>query len=54
MMVNLRGEKSRSSPDNGLGLALVKAIANMHGASIFVWNNDPGTIIEVRFPKEEI
>lgn len=46
-----RGEKSRSSPGNGLGLALVKAIADMHEASVAVSNNDPGTVFEVKFPK---
>lgn len=41
-----RGEKSRSSP----GLALVKAIAEMHGASIHIYENRPGTAFEIRFP----
>ncbi len=46
-----RGEKSRNSPGNGLGLALVKAIADMHGASVSVTDNHPGIIFEISFPK---
>lgn len=44
-----RSEKSRNSPGNGLGLALVKAIADMHDASIDVSGNAPGTTFEIRF-----
>ncbi|MHA6325836.1 sensor histidine kinase [Roseivivax sp. CAU 1753] len=44
-----RGEKSRNSPGNGLGLALVKAIADMHDASVSVSDNAPGTVFEIRF-----
>lgn len=44
-----RGEKSRNSLGNGLGLALVKAIADMHDASVSVWDNDPGIVFEIRF-----
>jgi signal transduction histidine kinase len=46
-----RGEKSRNSPGNGLGLALVKAIADMHDASLSVSDNAPGAVFEVCFPK---
>lgn len=45
-----RGEKSRNSSGNGLGLALVKAIANMHEGSVSVWDNKPGSVFEVLFP----
>ncbi|MFG6518880.1 ATP-binding protein [Sulfitobacter sp. 1A13368] len=44
-----RGEKSRNSPGNGLGLALVKAICDLHGAEIIVSDNDPGTSFEIKF-----
>jgi signal transduction histidine kinase len=44
-----RGEKSRNSPGNGLGLALAKAICDLHGAEITVSHNDPGTSFEIRF-----
>ena len=45
-----RGEKSRNSPGNGLGLALVKAIAEMHGASVSISDNKPGTCFKIVFP----
>lgn len=44
-----RGEKSRNSPGNGLGLALAKAICDLHGAEITVSENDPGTTFEINF-----
>ncbi|MGC4027905.1 MAG: ATP-binding protein [Steroidobacteraceae bacterium] len=37
-----RGAASRSTPGNGLGLALVAAIANLHQASIELADNHPG------------
>lgn len=46
-----RAEESRNSPGNGLGLALVKAIAEIHGAKIKIDSNDPGTKFSVTFPK---
>lgn len=45
-----RGEKSRSSPGNGLGLTLARAIADLHGASLSVSNSNPGAVFEIRFP----
>lgn len=45
-----RGEVSRGGSGNGLGLALVKAIAEMHDASIRVLDNHPGVVFEIRFP----
>jgi len=44
-----RLETSRTTPGNGLGLALVKAVADLHGASISVIDNCPGIIFEIRF-----
>lgn len=43
-----RAERSRHRPGNGLGLSLVKAIADMHSATISVSDNKPGTVFEVR------
>jgi len=43
-----RAEHSRHQPGNGLGLALVKAIADMHGAAVSVSDNHPGTVFEIR------
>ncbi|MRX49913.1 sensor histidine kinase [Paracoccus sp. S-4012] len=45
-----RVEQSRHTPGSGLGLALVKAIADMHDAALSVFDNEPGTVFEVRFP----
>lgn len=43
-----RAEQSRHQPGNGLGLALVKAIAEVHGAVVSVSDNHPGTVLEVK------
>lgn len=48
-----RVEKSRTTPGNGLGLALVKAVADLHGAGIELRDNHPGTIVVLRFPIQE-
>lgn len=44
-----RLEKSRTTPGNGLGLSLVKAIADLHGASVTLADNGPGLRIAIRF-----
>jgi signal transduction histidine kinase len=44
-----RLETSRTTPGNGLGLALVKAVADLHGASIELSDNRPGLCVTVRF-----
>ena len=45
-----RAEASRNTPGNGLGLSLVKAIAELHGAEMDVQNLHPGLGITFRFP----
>ena len=45
-----RLEASRTTPGSGLGLALVKAIADLHGASITLSDNQPGLRVTIRFP----
>ena len=45
-----RGEASRTTPGNGLGLSLVTAIAGLHHAQIAVLDNHPGLIIRVGLP----
>jgi len=40
---------SRGTPGNGLGLALVQAIVNLHQASIAVSDNQPGLRIAITF-----
>jgi signal transduction histidine kinase len=45
-----RLETSRTTPGSGLGLALVKAVADLHGATVALADNDPGLRVTVRFP----
>ncbi len=45
-----RLEASRTTPGSGLGLALVAAIAELHGARIVLLDHGPGLVVEVRFP----
>jgi signal transduction histidine kinase len=45
-----RLEKSRTTPGNGLGLALVSAIADLHDATVAMLDNHPGLRVEVHFP----
>jgi signal transduction histidine kinase len=45
-----RLEASRTTAGSGLGLALVKAVADLHGASVELSDNDPGLRVIVRFP----
>lgn len=47
-----RGEASRSTPGNGLGLSLVAAVASLHGASVALGDNGPGLIVAVSFSAE--
>jgi signal transduction histidine kinase len=47
-----RLERARSTPGSGLGLSLVAAIAELHGASVELHDNKPGLRISVSFPKE--
>jgi signal transduction histidine kinase len=37
-----RLENSRSTPGNGLGLSLVRAVAKLHGGEIRLEDNSPG------------
>lgn len=46
-----RLEISRNSPGNGLGLSLVAAVANLHGARIEMADNSPGLRIELHFQR---
>ena len=45
-----RGERSRTTPGSGLGLSLVAAIAELHGACIELQDNGPGIRMLIRFP----
>lgn len=46
-----RLERSRTTSGNGLGLALVAAIADRHGAQLELGDNAPGLLVTLRFPK---
>ena len=52
-----RLEKSRTTDGAGLGLSLVKTIANLHGASLIISDNpeasQPGLMVRVVFPAKE-
>ena len=47
-----RLEHSRSTPGSGLGLSLVKAVADLHGIALDVRDAEPGLQIVMRFPDE--
>jgi signal transduction histidine kinase len=45
-----RGERSRTSPGAGLGLALVAAVAELHGARLTAGDAAPGLSVRIAFP----
>lgn len=47
-----RLDKARSTEGNGLGLSLVKAVADLHHAKIVLDDNKPGLIVKVIFEQE--
>jgi signal transduction histidine kinase len=48
-----RAQKSRTTPGNGLGLALVAAIAKLHGAEVKAERLQPGLKIAVIWPNKK-
>lgn len=46
----VRLDASRSVPGTGLGLSLVDAIAQLHGARLMLEDNAPGLRVSLRFP----
>ena len=47
----VRLESSRHTPGNGLGLSLVKAVAELHHAELVLGDNRPGLIVTLRLPR---
>lgn len=45
-----RAERSRTSPGNGLGLAMVAAVAELHGGRAVAEDAGPGLRVEMRLP----
>ncbi len=48
-----RGETARSTPGSGLGLALVQAVAHLHGGEILLGDAEPGLKATLVLPKTE-
>ena len=46
----VRLEPSRSTPGNGLGLSLVRAVARRHAANVTLGDNHPGLSVRIEFP----
>jgi signal transduction histidine kinase len=47
----VRLDATRSTPGNGLGLSLVKAVARLHGAELSLSDNAPGLRVRLNFAK---
>jgi signal transduction histidine kinase len=47
----VRLEPSRSTPGNGLGLSLVRAVAQLHDGTVELADNRPGLIVRLDFPE---
>ncbi len=48
-----RGEAARNTPGSGLGLALVQAVAQLHGGELELADNQPGVRATMTFPMPE-
>jgi signal transduction histidine kinase len=49
----VRLEGSRSTPGNGLGLSLVRAVAKLHGGEVWLEDNNPGLKAVFTLPTAE-
>jgi signal transduction histidine kinase len=48
-----RGETARNTPGSGLGLALVQAVAQLHGGSLRLSDAAPGLVAILSLPARE-
>ncbi len=48
-----RGESARNSPGSGLGLALVQAVAQLHGGTLRLGEGAPGLVASLTLPGHE-
>ncbi|MEE9319267.1 MAG: ATP-binding protein [Granulosicoccus sp.] len=48
----VRLENERNSPGNGLGLSLVQAVVRLHGATLILYDNEPGLRAELTFKRK--
>jgi signal transduction histidine kinase len=46
-----RLDEARATDGSGLGLALVRAVARLHGGDLVLEDNDPGLRVILRFPR---
>jgi signal transduction histidine kinase len=49
-----RGERSRTTSGNGLGLSLVSAVAGLHGAALDLSEASPGLRVSLLFPERRV
>lgn len=45
----VRLDSARTTPGNGLGLSLVRAVARLHGADLLLGDNAPGLLVTIKF-----
>ncbi|GAN71665.1 two-component sensor histidine kinase [Acetobacter syzygii] len=45
-----RAERARNTPGSGLGLALVQAIVELHGGTLYLTHNTPGLVVTIDVP----
>ena len=50
----VRLDETRTTPGNGLGLSLVKAVAKLHGAALILGDNEPGLRVSLDFSGRKI
>ncbi len=49
-----RGDGSRSAPGSGLGLSLVRAVAQLHSGTVVLGDNNPGLHVTLTFPSRRL